>query len=78
MLSVLVVGPRPDRDYSAYPYPVITLPAYALVNAVLSAPAGPSLDVFLRFDNIFNARYETVWGYGTYGFAASAGFRLAR
>jgi vitamin B12 transporter len=78
LLSVLVVGARPDRDYSAYPYPVVTLPAYALVNAVLSAPVGPSLDLFLRLDNIFGARYEMVWGYGTYGFAASAGFRLIR
>jgi vitamin B12 transporter len=78
LLSVLVVGARPDRDYSAYPYPVVTLPAYALVNAVLSAPVGPSLDLFLRLDNIFGARYETVWGYGTYGFAAAAGFRLTR
>ncbi len=78
LLSVLVVGDRSDRDYSAYPYPIVTLPAYAMVNAVLSAPVGPSLDIFLRLDNIFGARYETVWGYGTYGFAASAGFRLGR
>jgi vitamin B12 transporter len=78
LLSVLAVGARPDRDYSAYPYPVVTLPAYALVNAVLSTAVSPSLDLFLRLDNIFGARYEMVWGYGTYGFAVSAGFRLVR
>ena len=78
LLSVLAVGARPDRDYSAYPYPVVTLPAYALVNAVLSTPVSPALDVFLRLDNIFGARYEMVWGYGTYGFGVSAGFRLGR
>jgi len=78
LLSVLAVGARADRDYSAYPYPTVELPAYALVNAVLSTSVSKSLDLFLRLDNILGARYEMVWGYGTYGFAASAGFRLSR
>jgi vitamin B12 transporter len=76
--SVLFVGKRADRDYSIYPYPMVTLPGYLLLNAVISAPISPSFDVFLRFDNILNTRYEMVWGYGTLGFAATAGFRLSR
>lgn len=77
-VSLLVVGPRPDRDYSAPPYPTVALPGYVLLNAVLSMPASPSLDLFVRLDNILNTRYETVWGYGTYGFSLVAGVRLGR
>ena len=46
--------------------------------AVISTPVTPSLDLFLRLDNITNARYETVWGYGTLGFCVNVGFRFAR
>ena len=31
---------------------------------------------FVRFDNILNARYEPVFGYGAPGFCLYAGFRL--
>jgi vitamin B12 transporter len=74
--SVLFVGRRIDREFSTYPYQTVELPRYVLLNAVISASLGRSLDLFLRLDNILNTRYEMVWGYGTYGFTAIAGFRL--
>jgi len=67
-----------DIDYSVYPYPTVTLPGYVLLNAVISTPISSSFDLFVRLDNILNTRYETVWGYGTLGFAATVGFRLNR
>jgi vitamin B12 transporter len=76
--SFLYVGARADRDFSTFPYPTVTLPGYVLLGAVLSTPLSPSLDVYIRVDNILNARYEVVWGYGTPGFSFTAGFRLAR
>ena len=53
------------------------MPDYLLLDAALTAALGPGLDVFLRVDNVLDARYETVWGYGTPGRTAQLGFRLA-
>ncbi|MEN6559230.1 MAG: TonB-dependent receptor [Acidobacteriota bacterium] len=74
--EALWVGRRLDRDYSAYPYPTVALPGYVLLNAVVTAPVGPRLQIFLRVDNILDARYQTVWGYGSPGLAARTGFRM--
>ena len=73
----LWVGRRFDRDFSAYPYATVALPGYVLLGAALTAPIGPQLELFLRLDNILDARYETVWGYGAPGITAHTGFRLA-
>ncbi len=78
LVSVLVVGRRTDRDFSTTPTQDVILHTYALLNAVISTPVTSSLDLFLRLDNITNARYETVWGYGTLGFCVNVGFRFAR
>lgn len=74
-VTVLWVGRRLDRDFSSFPYRTVELPGYALLDAVLSTPVGPRLEVFVRADNILNARYETVWGYGAPGFTLSTGIR---
>jgi vitamin B12 transporter len=76
-LSVHVVGRRLDTDFSTLPYETVTLPAYALVNAVLSARIGPSFEVYVRLDNILDTSYQAVWGYGAPGFAFNSGFRLS-
>jgi vitamin B12 transporter len=76
--SLLVTGQRTDRDFSAYPYPTVALPGYLLLNAVVSTSVSRSLDLYVRLDNILNTRYEMISGYGTYGLAVTAGFRLAR
>lgn len=75
--SVLYTGRRLDRDFSEFPYPTVTLPGYALLGLALAAPVGPGFDLFLRLDNLLDARYEPVWGYGAPGFTLSAGLRLA-
>ena len=75
--SVLWVGRRLDRDYSAYPYPTVALPAYFLLGAVVSTAIGPRLELFARVDNALDARYETVRGYGAPGLTVGTGFRLA-
>jgi vitamin B12 transporter len=76
--SLLFVGKRADRDFSAFPYETIALPGYVLLNAVVSTAVSPALDLFVRFDNLLGVRYELVWGYGTPGFSFNAGFRLTR
>ncbi len=76
-VTVLYIGRRLDRDFSIDPYPTVELPGYALLGAVLSTSLGPRLELFTRLDNMLGARYEQVWGYGTAGFSATAGFRLS-
>jgi vitamin B12 transporter len=72
----LWVGRRLDRDFSVYPYPTVALPDYLLLGAALSADLGGQLELFISVDNILDARYETVWGYGSPGITARTGFRL--
>jgi len=76
--SLLYVGKRADRDFSAFPYATVTLPGYFLLGAVLSTPVTPTLELYVRLDNLLNSRYEMVWGYGTPGFTFNIGFRLVR
>jgi vitamin B12 transporter len=73
----LWVGRRLDRNFSAYPYQAVALPGYVLLDAVVSTAIGPRLELFARVDNILDARYETVWGYGAPGLIVRTGFRLA-
>ncbi|HOW86075.1 MAG TPA: TonB-dependent receptor [Candidatus Aminicenantes bacterium] len=74
--EVVWVGRRLDRDYGAYPYPVVALPGYVLLDAVLTAPVGRRIELFVRVDNLLDARAETVWGYGWPGRVARTGLRL--
>jgi vitamin B12 transporter len=75
--TFLYVGKRADRDFSASPYETIMLPGYVLLGGAVSASLRPGLDLYVRLDNVFDTRYETVWGYGTPGFTLTAGVRLA-
>jgi vitamin B12 transporter len=75
-LSVLYIGERDDMDFSKTPYEQITLPAYALVNAAVSVNIMANIQVFSRFENIFNQKYEMIKGYGTPGFSVYGGFNL--
>jgi vitamin B12 transporter len=72
----LWVGSSLDRDYSAYPYPTITLPGYVLLDMVLTKALGSGLEAFARVDNLLNVAYQTVWGYGSPGITFRTGFRL--
>jgi vitamin B12 transporter len=74
--SFLYIGERSDRDFGTTPYETVTLPAYVLVGASASASLRSGIDLFVRLENILNARYEMVWGYGTPGFTLNAGIRL--
>jgi len=76
-VTALYVGRRLDRDFSAYPYQTVGLPGYVLLGAVLSTAVDSRFELFLRLDNILDARYEQVWGYGAPGRSVRAGLRLA-
>ncbi|MCX6559769.1 MAG: TonB-dependent receptor [Candidatus Aminicenantes bacterium] len=75
-VSAAYVGSRADRDYSVLDTPAVTLRDYFLADADLAFQAGPRTRLFLRLDNLFDERYETVFGYGTPRLSAYGGVRL--
>lgn len=70
------VGDRMDMDYSAWPSLSVTLPAYSLLSGVVSYDAGSNIHLFACLNNILNARYVQVFGYGTPGLSVQGGVRL--
>ena len=52
------------------------LDGYALASVRASLPVGERLELYGRVENVANARYQTVAGYGTYGRAAYGGVRV--
>lgn len=57
-------------------YNTTRLDGYALATLRASMPVGNHFELFGRVENLFDARYETAAGYGTYGRAAYAGVRV--
>jgi len=52
-----------------------SLPDYAVVSAALHYDLAPGTEAYLRVENLFDADYQTVAGYGTGGRAFYAGLR---
>lgn len=75
-VSAGYTGERADKDFSGAVSRDVTLPGYFLLDASLSFSPNPRAQFFFRFDNILDAKYETVFGYGTLGFAVYAGFKV--
>jgi len=74
--SAAYTGPRPDRDYGAWPARPVTLAGFWLLGADASFAAGGGTRLFLRLDNILGVRYETIFGYGSPGRVVYGGVRL--
>lgn len=69
-LNVLVVGRKADVFSTE-------VPGYTLVNLSGSYDLHPNVQVYARVDNLFNKRYEELFGYGTTGIAGYGGVKLA-
>ena len=73
-LNLLYVGKRDDFT----PYPKRgEVGSYTLVNLATSYDVHKNLQVFGRIENLFNKKYEDVWGYGTPGFSIYGGIKLS-
>lgn len=53
----------------------IRLPAYALATLRGAVRFGAHVELYGRVENLFDARYENVFGYGTYGRTLTVGVR---
>ena len=58
------------------PVPTTTLDDYWLVTAAASYKLTPTMEVFGRVENLFDVRYQEVFGFDTPGVAAYAGLRF--
>jgi len=52
------------------------LDGYVLLDLRASLPLGERFELYARLENAFDTRYETAYGYGTYGRAAYGGVRV--
>ena len=82
-LSFRHVGDRIDRDFSAFPFPRVTLPAYTVVDAraefSVVKPVGHQYGVSLigRIENLFDKEYSEVQGFPARGRTIWLGGRLS-
>lgn len=76
-LSFYYTGERSDTNYFVLPARNVVLAAYSLLNGLFSLRASSNIELFVRLDNIFNTRYEMIFGYGTLGFSAQAGVKIS-
>ncbi len=70
----MAVGTR--FDYSVLP-PIQELSPHAVVNAACWYNVTPNVRLIARIDNLFNANYEEIVGYGTAPFSAFGGVKIA-
>ena len=57
-------------------YPAnVKLADYTLINLSANYKATQNLDIYIRFDNLFDESYEEVFSYQTLGFSANVGIR---
>jgi vitamin B12 transporter len=75
-LSFIYTEKRYDKDFSTWPYPLVSLPGYSLFNASFSFDLHSNVQLFGRLDNLFDKEYENILGYGTPGFSAFAGVKI--
>ena len=53
----------------------VKLADYTLINISANYKATQNLDIYIRFDNLFDENYEEVFSYQTLGFSANVGIR---
>ena len=75
-LSAVYTGRRTDKDFSAPVARDVVLPGCWRLDAALSYAVFSKTRLFLRLENILDAKYETVFGYGTPGFSVYGGFKI--
>lgn len=79
--TVTYVGRRPDVDFSQFPSPTVTLPAYSTVDVAASADmfhvGSSAVALTARAENLFDRRYEPVLHFPAPGRSVFVGMRLS-
>jgi vitamin B12 transporter len=75
--SLAYTGARDDENFDVAPSRMVRLGAYWLGGARLAYAVNGRVELFARAANIFDQRYQDVFGYRTEGRSLHAGIRLA-
>jgi len=75
-LGFFQVGRRDDYDPSSWPPAGVKLDGYQLVNIGASYDVATHVSLFGRVENLLDAEYEEVKGYGTPGIRVRGGIRM--
>ncbi len=75
-LEIIYISKRDDKNFSSFPAKEVSLPSYTLVNLAAHYDILNFLRLFGRIENLFDAKYEEVFGYGTAGFAIFGGLKI--
>jgi vitamin B12 transporter len=67
------VSDSADNDFQTFTR--TALDGYTLATIRARVPIGEKFEVYGRVENLFDAAYETVSGYGTYGRTGHIGVR---
>ncbi|HET7316313.1 MAG TPA: TonB-dependent receptor [Sphingomicrobium sp.] len=76
--SVAYVGARRDTNFDVFPALAVRLKPYWLADARVAYAIRPGIELFARGSNLFDSRYQDVFGYRTEGRAIYAGVKLGR
>jgi vitamin B12 transporter len=69
-------GRRDDKFYAGYSAVRITMPDYTIVNLGATYTIIPAVKVYGRIENLFDKKYEEIYGYGTPRFSVYFGARI--
>ncbi len=75
-LSLIHVGKRDDLFWIGWTPTRVTMDSYTLLHLAGAYDILEYLQAFIRLDNLLDAEYETVKGYGTAGFSAYGGIKI--
>ena len=76
--SISYSSARTDTDFDVFPAAKVRLEPYWLAGARVGWAVRPGVEVFARASNLFDARYQDVFGYRTEGRAVFAGVLLGK
>jgi len=61
----LYVGSRTDKDFSSWPATYVDTGRYFVLNSKIDFKVNKTWDTYIKVDNIFDRRYQDVYGYAT-------------
>lgn len=82
-VGVRRTGTREDRDFESWPATPVKLPAHTVVDLaanvhLASDDAGrPAVTLVVRAENVFDEKYEEIWGFSAPGLGLYIGGRVA-
>lgn len=71
--EVVLTGENPDTDFGTFSR--VTIPAYAVVNGGFNYQVSDQVEVYGRVHNLFDTKYQEVYGFNTQGRTFYAGAR---